>query len=699
MVSMDRNFLRAGITLFAVTLVLMFSGCGSGGSGNSGSTGTPASSTVSGTVADGYVSGATVSIYSDSEMATQIGSGTTGTDGDFSVTLSVAGVPSTIYVKTTGGIDLATGLPAPTMIFAGSYTAGSLNITPITNQAFIELQANPSFTPDQAFSSVAGKLGISTAIARGDVVADQQAKAAMYDVLSAGNTGTTLPDGTYEVKFLSFLSNDVENTSITGVTAGEGSIAGRVRTFSVTVASGNITGTSDLNEAIEGRAQGTSLTMNMVSASNLNRVAGEISYGAASGTFNQFIIGALPGEAIINGVFIATFTPTNITAQQTAELFNTLANISAGVHYFSTRDVFIQAAAPYTSYGQIAISNMTAGSFDWSGFTNYTVRDNNTYLPAMWENQAGTASFLPGTRIYVIEQDFFAGDNETIYIIGVPGNRKAIGVTHYVDAPARVRSIVEATLVRNTPVAPLIQPETTYDTTVAVAHVGLLTNQRTYNLEIAAFSAGQLVTPAFPGGVNAGYMYFGGENIILAGSTLMMKGCADFSNFSPNDYIMAFEMYEGGAMAGTRVDGGTALEGVPLSAYPSTVAVFLRQDGQTPPDFAGTLNFLSRTMYSLDYSVYREDYASGTITLDTTAGTAVLAATNGIGDAINADLTAEKTLNNGVFTGIVHIYGDLGGDNGFIDIFWPVGSKRATYMTSDGAAGTTFSVGEAYMTF
>ena len=75
MVSMGRNFLRAGITLFAVALVLMLSGCGGGSGGSSGSTATPASSTVSGTVADGYVSGATVSIYSDSEMATQIGSG------------------------------------------------------------------------------------------------------------------------------------------------------------------------------------------------------------------------------------------------------------------------------------------------------------------------------------------------------------------------------------------------------------------------------------------------------------------------------------------------------------------------------------------------------------------------------------------------------------------------------------------------
>ena len=116
---MGRNSVRPVIALLAVALVLMLSGCGGGSGGSSGSTATAASNTISGTVADGYVSGASVSIYDDFEMATQIGSGTTDANGNFSLTLNVAAIPDTIYVKTTGGIDTATGLPAPTMAFAG----------------------------------------------------------------------------------------------------------------------------------------------------------------------------------------------------------------------------------------------------------------------------------------------------------------------------------------------------------------------------------------------------------------------------------------------------------------------------------------------------------------------------------------------------------------------------------------------------
>jgi len=257
--------------------------------------------------------------------------------------------------------------------------------------------------------------------------------------------------------------------------------------------------------------------------------------------------------------------------------------------------------------------------------------------------------------MFVIEQPYFAGNNEKIYVIGVPGSRKAIGITYYVDGNA-VRSVVEATLVRNTQIAPLIQPSTTYNATVAVAHMGLLNNARAYNLGIAAFGGGQITTPAFPGGLNAGYMFDGTQNIILAGSSLLLKRCANFGTLASGDYIMGLEMYEGGAMSGTRIDGGNALDIYTMSDYPSAVGIFLRKEGQDAPDFKGTLNFLSRTMYSLDYTLYAEDYAYGMIVLDTVAGTAVLAAHNGIGDPVNANLTAEKIMASGdVFSGMVHI--------------------------------------------
>lgn len=106
--------------------VLFLAGCGgSGGSG--GSTG---DATISGKVADGYVSGADVYAYSDADMTNQIGAGSTDSEGNFSMVLSVSSVPDPVYLKSVGGTDVATGMPAPTMLFVGSGSAGTFNITP-----------------------------------------------------------------------------------------------------------------------------------------------------------------------------------------------------------------------------------------------------------------------------------------------------------------------------------------------------------------------------------------------------------------------------------------------------------------------------------------------------------------------------------------------------------------------------------------
>ncbi len=96
---------------------------------------------------------------------------------------------------------------------------------------------------------------------------------------------------------------------------------------------------------------------------------------------------------------------------------------------------------------------------------------------------------------------------------------------------------------------------------------------------------------------------------------------------------------------------------------------------------------------------YDSDYAYGTITLNTAESSATLSCHNGVGDPVSATLTLEKVLDGGTFTGIIHLYGSLGGDNGYMDLYWPVGGKRATYVCSESDTGSTFSVGEAFLTF
>jgi hypothetical protein len=467
-----------------------------------------------------------------------------------------------------------------------------------------------------------------------------------------------------------------------------------VRTFDITVSNGSLSGISDTGEAITGRVQGTTLIMNMALEDTLYRLAGEITFGAASGTYNKL---SISGGSVTNGLFLATFTPSTITADQIANLFTALANIATGQHYFATRDFLIADVAPFTSYGQITLSDLTASGFNYAGFTNTAITDDDTPLET-WTNVSSSASFFSESRIYAFSHDYNVGDNEIIYVIGAAGNRKCIGVTYFADDD-QVRSVVEVTMVRNTEIAPLIQSDTLYHNTVAVAHMGLLNQTRTANLNAMVFSGGDVQTPAFGGGFNAGYAFADGQNIVMAGSTLMIKKCADFgSPLASGDYIMGLELYDSGAMSGTRVDGGT-IGPFHIYDYPSANVVFMRKDGTSAPDFSGTLNFLSRTMYSNDYSNYDSDYAYGTITLNTTGSSATLSCNNGLGDPISATLTLEKVLDGDTFTGIIHLYGSLGDDNGYIDIYWPVGGKRATYLCSESATGLTFSVGEAFLTF
>jgi hypothetical protein len=343
------------------------------------------------------------------------------------------------------------------------------------------------------FLAYFAKLGISGDTAKADVVADDSAKAAMYQVLSAGTTGNTLPDGNYEVKFVSFLKSDIGTLMVNSITGGANALSGLVRTFSISVSNGNLSGISDTAESITGRVQGTTIIMNMASQGALYRLAGEITFGAASGTFNK-----LAGSAPTNGLFLATFTPATITADQMTNLFTTLANIQTGQHYFATRDFLIDGVAPFTSYGWITLSNLNASGFNYNGFTNYTVMTNLTSPTATWADQSGTASFLSGSRIYAFAYEYNAGGGpETIYVIGAAGNRKCLGVTTHSGTDDTVRSVVEVTLVRNTGVAPLIQSDTLYNNYVAVAHAGLLNQARPSSLGQMAFTGGQVQTPVF----------------------------------------------------------------------------------------------------------------------------------------------------------------------------------------------------------
>ncbi len=694
-------------------LALTLAGCGGGGGGGGGVTASTAS--ISGKVADGYISGATVYLYSDQAMTNQIGSGSTGATGNFSFTLTVSSVPSTIYIKSTGGTDIGTGLPAPTMFFAGSYTAGSLNVTPVTTMVAQNYLGGQSASPGAALSSVASSLGISTTDATADVVTNASAQAAMNQVLSTGMVGSTLSDGTYTV---SLIYVEQSNLGVASAFNGMSTLNSGLKTWSnITVSNGIVSGTDGAN-TVSGVVKGSTILLSEVNPAGTNGLvmAGEMNYGSASGTLTRTTSG---NQA--TGMFLATFTPSTITAAQTQNLFTALGNIFQGTHYFAAATCVPGSLPgslnlsqyPFVSFGQIAItpSTLTSSGFQYTGFTDTGLTGSSNATTQLWSTAAGNASFLTGSRIYAFSQTY--NSNYTLWVVGAVGNRNCVGLV--VDGSSgTITQIQRITLVKQTNIAPVFQSNTTYYRYEATSNPSFIGLSRTTYVPTSAamksksdcagncfvFAHGTIQTPTFTSGINSGFPANNPDsNVVLAGSSILQEKISSWSatSLGSNDSIQAVNLYQSGAMSGTQTFGSNP-------GLPATNVFYMRQDGSTPPDFNGVINFISRGLYTTDYSSVQnylsEAYAYGTLTLNTATGNAVFAYTNGSGGSGTVAMTLTKLTDPtlGVFSGMVWFNGALP-TGGYIDIFWPIGGKMATYVVSSSNSGTIREVGEAYLTY
>ncbi len=677
--------------LFLFPLILV--SCGGGG----GTT----SSSISGKVIDAYVSGATVKIYSDQAMTNLIGSGTTDENGNFNITLSVSSVPSTLYIKTEGGMDIETGLPAPTMFFVGSYSGGTINITPVTDKVFAYMLAK-GVDLDTALAAVAGKLGIETTEVGDDPVVNQDVKNALNKILASGTAAGTIPDGNYNVKLIFYLKDDL-GSSLTS----SSDIADKVLSFQVSVNNGNITGSVDIDEdgqddTIQGRVQGAVVIMNIsTQAGALYRLAGDIVLGAASGVINKLTTSS---QTIQNGVFLADFMPANMTSDQMAGLFNVMKDFLAGQYYFAAREVLLNSnESPSILYGSITFGNDLSQT--GVSYSNFTVKEPNADGSETTHNfDSGTMSFISGTRIGIIAEN-------NVYVLFIPGNRRGL---YLVQESNTLTAVGEVSLAGVNDITPVLESGKTYYSTVAIGVAMFLNAPRQQSLGNICFTdTNNPIQPQFENNIKSGYIHQTGssEYIVIAGSTLVIKQDNDnnFSTFKgsqqqgqPGENVMTMDLYESGALSGTRVEAGEididhdGNTDINLPEYPITCVVFMREDGTTPPSFTGTLNFLARSLYAYDYSDYQNAYIYGTIVVGSTSAT--LSGQDAQGNSINATLTVEKvTDSNGTFTGMYHFYGTIGQD--FIDIYWPVGGRKATYIVSTAADGNIESVGEAYFTF
>jgi len=146
----SRKSLFRGLVIIASTLFLAFLiGCGGGGGGTTSGGGTTptVSGTISGTAVKGPVSGATVTAFAinNGVMGSQIGSGQTDGQGNFS--MQVGDYAGPVMLRMTGGTytDEATGTSMPIQqsdvmtcvipsMAAGS-TVNGIQMTPLTSMA------------------------------------------------------------------------------------------------------------------------------------------------------------------------------------------------------------------------------------------------------------------------------------------------------------------------------------------------------------------------------------------------------------------------------------------------------------------------------------------------------------------------------------------------------------------------------------
>ncbi len=699
------------ITILALIILTAFAIYSCGGGGTSTTSGT----SISGKVADGYVANAKVTVYSDADMTTQIGSGTSNSNGDFTITLSVSQLPATIYLKSEGGYAIDTGLPAPTMRFVGE-TSGlsSYNITPITELIFTEFLNEGNL--QTALQNVASDLGLSINDLYSDPETNQNVSDAVEDVVSSATLGGTLPPGDYIGYAYVFDSGDLGNLTITDIA----SLTALRETFSITVDSnGNVTGQTSDSSSITGMVKGSSMVLEIEdSPTSLTRVAGEIGImGCISGVFTSLDSSTNP-PTLTNGVFLATVIPSTVSGSQTYidGLRTSISGLLPGPHFFLGRDSF---RTDITDDIELAWGSYTIDSISTDVLTISSGLDvRHEDAPDTSVNYQITSAALdvdnsqnPPIPTLMFEMEFTDDTaNPTFkgYLIRSIGNRKGI---YLITDPSTgtVTSIGDANFTPNVTSMPHLKENTTYDvesvsldfTAIDLSRTNLINYIETNN-----YDRDQFTSPTYYAGMGPIGHTGDVQNglTVLTGSIFGKKEDQDLDNMGDTaDSITVGTLYATGAFSGEYFFGGTT--GTTLNSdNPGLFVGFTLENTTNPtiPTFTGTLYYLERTVYTNDYSGYSGSYGMGTITISSCSGQAgevSISHTDANGQTESISLACEKSSTAGGLGGIYHMYGST--TDGYLDVFWSVGSKKAIWFSSNDTAGngTITDVGEAYLTY
>ncbi|MDA8156574.1 MAG: hypothetical protein M0Z52_09025 [Actinomycetota bacterium] len=691
---LGRFFAAGALCVFAV---LFFGGCGGGGSSSpSGSSGAP----VSGFVADGAVANATVTAYTDSGLTNQIGSGSSDSTGKFSFSLTVTPVPSPFYLKSTGGIDLSTGLPAPTMVFAGITNGAGINITPLTDTVY---QLSLSVGLANAITSVEGQLGVTNAdIYSG--ISNSATAAAVNKVADSGSMAATLPDGAYYMTLIHAGSNEIQNPKHTF-----GSIAdiltNSTEALNITVSSGAVSGTmSDASNGtctVSGRVSGDAVVLQTAPCSITGKtMSAGGTIGRLGGITGTFLVNAPgSGHPLRAGVFAASAIPQNVNASTFA---NAVGASYTGPFNFLARGLFgaghnliwgqePQQPIPSTMGGTFTPSNISVAMDNGSGINPTT----DTLASASGFGSMVSSKGLP-TALAVMQYTDISGEN--IFIVQAAGSRGGIWVTANPANSNEADGIGDLSVTKPGSVDSL--SDSSYNIYVASVDPGELGQSRSSVLGGMPVSPGTADFSVCSGntGLCTSLSGFGVGNSpelgVFAGDVLGMKKDDDdvwdgAEQDGSNEHIRLVHFFGSGAFSGGEeqpvnvpmMNGG----GSGIGNFPSAFVGMAVPTSGSAPSFSGTLSFLARNLYTTDGNY---NFNWGSITISGTSGSITYAGSDG--GSGTASLSVLNT--NGVY----HLsFPSSGG--GYIDVFWPVGGRKAIYFSSD-SNGSINEIGEAYMT-
>ncbi len=191
--------------------IAILAGCGSSSGGSSSSSSSTQKQTISGSVIDPEVEGATVTL--ECSDRTYSASGKTGSDGKYSIELDSSVDVSNCTLVSTGGKDggldfKGLSLKAPYSLYNSN---SSIYITPFTNM--VANHNDFSSNPQNALSEVASFLGITSA----DLVKNPTSNMSLLKISNKLGTIAVAKDSNgNQVGFLDLDSDNITQSSFTG---------------------------------------------------------------------------------------------------------------------------------------------------------------------------------------------------------------------------------------------------------------------------------------------------------------------------------------------------------------------------------------------------------------------------------------------------------------------------------------------------